>query len=371
METADIVVIGAGMAGASVAAALAATHRVILIEAEERPGLHSTGRSAALWSASYGPAPIRALTRAARAIFDAPGPEFGAHPILTPRGEMIVAPEDQMAAFAALAAELGPAVERIGAEEARRRFPLLRPGAVVDALADDSAMDIDVAALHAGFLRRFRARGGSLLTRAPATGLARDGAGWRVETSAGTVAAGIVVNAAGAWADEVAGRAGLPPLGLEPRRRTAAMAEVAAPGAAAWPMVVDAAESFYVKPGPAQFLISPADATPVPPHDVQPEEIDVATGIDRAERLLAIAVRRVPHRWAGLRSFLPDGVPAAGFDPLAPGFFWLAGQGGYGIQTAPALAEVAAALVRGEAVPAFAAAEGVRAADLAPARFRA
>ena len=368
-DRADVIVIGAGMAGASVAAELAGSHAVLLLEAEDQPGYHATGRSAAVYAPSYGPPVIRALTRASGRFFARPDSPHIPHALLTPRPAIFVARPDQQPALAALAAELGDALQPIPPEEACRRAPLLRPGYAAAALLDPGSSDIDVHALHQHYLRRLAAAGGRLLCRAAVTGLAHDGGQWQVETRRGRFAAPLVVNAAGAWADAVARLAGLPGLGLQPKRRSALIVDhPAGPVPEDWPMIVDAEEAFYVKPDAGRLLISPADATPSPPCDAQPEEWDVALCVDRVTRACDITVTRIGRKWAGLRSFLADGEPAAGFDPAAPGFFWLAGQGGYGIQTAPALSRAAAAILRGAPLPADIAAEGVSAAALAPDR---
>jgi D-arginine dehydrogenase len=365
----DVIVIGGGIAGASVAAELAADRAVALLEAEAQPGYHSTGRSAAVFMPSYGPPVIRALTRASRVFFESPPGDIG-HPLLHHRGALFIAREDQR-----------PALKRMAAEQAevtpvpapRDAVPLLREDYAAAALHDPHASDLDVAALHQHYLRRLRAAGGTLVSGAPVRALSREARRWQVETPAGTFAAPVVVDAAGAWADVIARLAGVRPLGLVPKRRTAMI--VAPPsqpeltaGLERWPLVVDIDEDFYLKPEAGKLLISPADATPTDPGDVQPEELDVAIGVERIERAFALSVRRIERKWAGLRSFLPDGDPAAGFAPDAEGFFWLAGQGGYGIQSSPALARAAAALVRGEALPEDIRAEGVSEEALSPAR---
>lgn len=360
----DCIVVGAGIAGASVAAELAPRMRVALLERESQPGYHTTGRSAALFTVAYGPPVIRALTRASGAFYRDPQSPHLSAPLLRPRGVVFVARPDQQDEMAALAEELGPAVQPLSAAEVRRQAPLLREGYAAGGLSDPSASDIDVHGLHQHYLRAFRAAGGTLLTGAEVTGLERAG-DWQVQCSAGTLRAPILVNAAGAWADELAALAGLPRRGLVPKRRTALI--VAAPEGLSpdgWPMVVDVAEEFYLKPDAGKLLISPADAEPSPPCDAQPEELQVALCIDRIERAFALSVRRIESKWAGLRSFLPGGCPLAAYEPGAPGFFWLAGQGGYGIQTAPALARAAAALVLGDPIPDEIAAEGVSAAGL-------
>lgn len=369
---ADFVVIGAGIAGASAAAELAAEARVILLEAEAQPGYHTTGRSAAMFAPSYGPGPVRALTRASEGFYNAPPEGFAEHPVLSPRDTLFVAREDQLGALDALETELGAAagLERLGPEALVRHQPLLRPGYAAAGLIDRSGADIDVAALHQGYLRQLRQRGGTLVTGARVTGLTRQGGCWQVETGKGALEAPVVVNAAGAWADELGALAGAEPIGLEPRRRTAMI--VAAPAGLATdplPLTVCAEESFYLKPDAGRLLISPANEDPEPPGDSQPDELDMAICVDRITRAFALEVRRIESRWAGLRSFVADKVPVAGFSERAEGFFWLAGQGGYGIQTAPALARVAAALALGQPVPADIAAEGLDAAALSPARL--
>lgn len=370
-DQADVVVIGAGIAGASVAAELAASRRVVLLERESQPGYHTTGRSAALYSPTYGPPAIRALTRASAAFFRNPPPGFAAGALLHPRNVLTVADEANRDAIAAAYAEVRgrSAVAVISGEEARRLMPLLRPEHSVAALLESDAADIDVHALHHGYLRRLKEHGGRLETAAEVRAVSRSGDGWRVETSRGAWRAPVVVNAAGAWADEIAALAGVATIGLVPKRRTALIVD--GPGGRvddAWPMVVDAAEAFYVKPDAGRLFLSPADETPSVPCDAQPEEIDVAICIDRVERALEIEVRHVLNKWSGLRSFVADKVPVVGFAPDAPGFFWLAGQGGYGIQSAPAVSRLAAALVTGEGMPADIADEGVAPGDLAPGR---
>ena len=367
----DIAVIGAGIAGAGVAAELAPHARVALLERESAPGYHTTGRSAALFTKTYGPAVIRALSRASEAFFDAPGEGFADHPLLTPRGTVLCARADQIARLEAELAELGPAsrIRRIDAAEARQLCPLLRADYLAAALRDDESRDIDVDALHRGFLRRLAAAGGATRLRAEVTALAPDPAGWRLALREDEITADVVVNAAGAWADEIGAMAGAARIGLQPKRRTAAI--VAAPDGvdpARMHMVVDIAEEFYLKPEAGKLLISPADETPSPPCDAQPEEIDVAIAVDRIECAFDLTVRRIEHKWAGLRSFVADKCPVVGFDPQRAGFFWLAGQGGYGIQTAPALSRTAAALVRGARVPSDIADQGVSAEALGPAR---
>lgn len=368
----DIAVIGGGIAGASVAAELAGEASVLLLEMESRPGYHTTGRSAAVYAPSYGPAPVRALTRASGPFFRAPPEGFASHALLAPRATLFVAREDQAEALAALRADLAGAAGTavLDAREVLEHQPLLRPGYGAQGLLDEGASDIDVAALHQGYLRRLRALGGRLETRAEVSALTRAPGHWRIDCRAGSFEAGIVINAAGAWADRIGAMAQAGQIGLQAKRRTALTVD--APGGIEienLPLTVCVEEEFYLKPDAGKLLISPANADPMPPCDVQPEELDVAICIDRIERAFALSVRRVASKWAGLRSFVADGVPVAGFSAQAEGFFWLAGQGGYGIQTAPALARVAASLVLGESIPADVAAQGLAEMDLAPARL--
>jgi len=365
----DAIVIGAGIAGASVASELSADCRVLLLERETQPGYHTTGRSAAVYTTSYGPPVIRALTRASGGFFNDPASPFLPHPLVHPRDVIFVAREDQQDTLASLRDELGDAVVAMSSVEISDKAPLLRHGYVAAALLDQSAADIDVSAMHQHYLRSFSARGGLLRTGAELRALTRTSTGWDAETSGGRFHAPVVINAAGAWADEVGRIAGLDPVGLIPKRRTVLIVAPPDPPAPAhWPMIVDADEQFYLKPDAGKLLISPADATPSPPCDAQPDEMDVAQCVDRVERAFDLNIRRIENKWAGLRSFLPDGDPLAAYDPDAPGFFWLAGQGGYGIQTAPALARVAAALVREQPIPDDIAAHGVDASALARQR---
>ena len=361
----DCIVIGAGIAGASVAAELSASQSVLVLERESQPGYHTTGRSAALYTTAYGPPVIRALTRASGNFFNARPAGPDAPPLLHPRGAAFVARPDQMGSLAKLRAELGDAVSDLTADQLERMVPLLRPGYARAGLFDRTAADIDVHALHQHYLRATRDNGGHIACDAGVLGLLRLADRWRIETLHGTVSAPVVINASGAWADEIAQLAGVAPLGLIPKRRTALI--VPPPPALqpdTMPMVVDADESFYMKPDAGKLLISPADETPSPPCDAQPDELDIAICVDRIERAFNLSVRRIESKWAGLRNFLPDGGPIAAYDGEVPGFFWLAGQGGYGIQSAPALARAAAALVQSRPLPADIADEGVTEASL-------
>ena len=307
---------------------------------------------------------IRALTRASGAFFENPPNAQFTAPLLHPRGVFFIARADQTEDLAQLQEELGAAVAPVSADEIIRTVPLLRPDYAAGGLFDSSASDIDVHALHQFYLRKFKATGGRIVTGERALEVSR-GAEWQVSTARARYTAPIVVNAAGAWADDVAARAGIAPKGLVPKMRTALI--VAPPHGVIpdnWPMVVDVAEQFYLKADAGNLLISPADAVPSPACDAQPDEYQVALCIDRIERAFELRIKRIQSKWAGLRSFLPDGCPLAAYEPSAPGFFWLAGQGGYGIQTAPALARAAAALIECKQLPDDILAQGVTEAAL-------
>jgi D-arginine dehydrogenase len=368
----DVAVIGAGMAGAALACFASEYARVLLLEREEQPGLHSTGRSAAMFIESYGTPQVRALTRASRPFLAAPPAGFAPTPLLSPRGTLYVGDANLVPALQALLAELqadGCAARWLDGEAARALVPVLRPETVAAAVLDPKAADIDAHALHQGFLRRARAQGTQLHCNAEVQALRREGGLWHIDTPAGSWAAANVVNAAGAWVDEVAGRAGLAPIGIQPRRRSAFVFEPPAGcDIRSWPCVAAVDEGWYFKPEAGLLLGSPANADPVPPHDVMPEELDIATGIARIEAATTLRIRRPRRTWAGLRSFVADGNLVAGFDPLAPGFFWLAGQGGYGIQTSPAMGAIGAALLLGRPRPDWAAAADGVTATLAPRR---
>jgi D-arginine dehydrogenase len=371
----DFIVIGAGMAGASVAAPLSLNGRVALLEAEQHAGVHSTGRSAALYSALYGNAVIRALTRASRPFFFDTPPGFSEVPLVVPRDTLYFARPDQAAALAAFRAspDIAAATLELTGSQARERLPVFLPGYLGSAVVDTGSADIEVDALHQAFLRQARTNGAQVCFDRAVRGLRFDQGRWFVDTAAGTLSAPVVINAAGAWGDEVARLAGVAPVGLKPGGRGGVWVDVRethAATAASWPAAIDIDETFYFKPDAGLMLLSPADAHPSPPCDAQPEELDIAIAVDRFEQATGVQVRRVRHRWAGLRVFSPDGVPVVGFDPVVPGFFWLVGQGGYGIQTAPAMGRAAACLATGQPLPTDIQAAGVTPAMLAKSRLR-
>ncbi len=369
----DVIVLGAGMAGASVAAELSPHRRLLLIEVEDQAGRHTTGRSAAMFFESYGNATVQGLTRASRAFLENPPEDFAQGPLMSPRAALFVAAPEQLPSLAAMHAEQGggSGLEAIDPAAAVRHVPILRPARVAGAAIDRSGCDMDVAAIHQGYLRLARRAGARIELGAGQVALEHRGGVWHATSRAGTFQAPVVVNATGAWADAVALAAGVPTVGLQPMRRTALTVPLPEGlDARAWPMTIDVDETLYFKPDAGQLLISPANEDPMEPCDVAPEELDVALALDRFETLTTLPVRRINHRWAGLRSFVADRSPVAGFAPQAEGFFWLAGQGGYGIQMAPALARAAAATLMGRPLPQDIARQGVSLDALSPRRLR-
>jgi D-arginine dehydrogenase len=368
-QQADIIVIGGGMAGVSAAAALAEGADVLVVEAEPQPGYHSTGRSAAYFAAAYGRPGLRALTVLSEAFLRNPPEGFTDVPLYHARDNMFFARPDQEASLQKLLDE-DSALQRIDEAAVRHRVPLFKPGHLAGAAWDRRGGDLDVDAILQGFLRQLRRRGGRLLADCRVTGLHRAGNKWRVEAGEYRFEAPVVINAAGAWADVVAELAGLQRLGIQPLRRTALIID--APGNAdvrGWPNMLDADEDFYFKPETGKILISPADETPSAPCDAQPDDLDVAWGVHHFEQATGLDIRHVAQRWAGLRTFAPDRDLVAGFDPRTDGFFWLAGQGGSGIASAPATASLVAHLIQ-QSTPRTGF-DGVKdlAARVSPARF--
>ncbi|MDI1267473.1 MAG: FAD-dependent oxidoreductase [Polaromonas sp.] len=372
-ESTDFLIIGGGIAAASVGYWLAPHGRVTLLEREAQPGYHSTGRSAALFMESYGTPQVRALTMASRAFLQSPPQGFAEHPLLGPRGAMMVATHGQDALLAAhwdILRAMTPHAQLLDSAGACARVPALRPGKVLGAVYEPDAADMDVHAIHQGYLRGLRHAGGRVVCDAEVTALARVGGLWRAQAGGQVYEAPVVLNAAGAWADMVAALAGLPGIGLEPRRRSAFIfAPPEGVNTSGWPMTGGVSEDWYFKPDAGMLLGSPANADPVAPHDVQPEEMDIALAIHRIEEMTTLSIRRPTRTWAGLRSFVADGDLVGGFDAQAPGFFWVAAQGGYGIQTSAAMGETCAALARSLPVPGRIAAFGLTAAMLSPSRL--
>jgi D-arginine dehydrogenase len=363
LPAADIAIVGAGIAGASLAAMIGGRARVLLIEAESQPGYHSTGRSAAFWSESYGGPFVQPLTTASQPWLKEKG-------FLHPRGCIHIAGAEGRAALDNLAADMagcGVAHQWLDRAALEAAIPGLRPHFTFG-LTEPTCQDIDVGGLHGDFLGRARRDGTTVRTDAAVTGIARDDDGWRISTRDGEIHATILVNAAGAWANRVAAMAGASPIDIQPYRRTIAQLATDPAMAADMPLVMDALGRFYFRPeAGGRLWLSPHDETPVDAHDVAPEELDVAIAIDRFEQVVDWRVLRRERAWAGLRSFSPDRLPVYGFDAKAPGFFWFAGQGGFGIQTAPAAAMLGAALLLDEALPDAVA--GIDAGRYAPARF--
>ena len=371
---ASAIVIGAGIAGASAAWALAERGSVTLVEQADSAGYHASGRSASLLSETSGHRIVCALAEASRRFFLSPPDGFVDHPLLSPRGLLWVgedADAERLDEVARSARTIAPSVRRLTPAEVLELVPHFRPHAVAGGgTFEPDAMAIDTDALLQGFLRGFRQRDGQLITSAEACELRRVDDMWEVTTSAGTLRAPMVVNAAGAWGDVIAERAAIAPLGLEPRRRTACVA-VLEDVDARLPLVMDVAGRYYFAPESGGLLISPADATLSAPCDARPEEIDVALALHRIQEATTLPVRSVRRAWAGLRTFSPDAAPVVGEDPDAAGFWWLVGQGGGGIKTAPAMAEALANMVHERPLPTAIIDRLVSAADLSPARFRA
>lgn len=373
MNTYDFIIVGGGIAGASAGFALADFGTVLLLEREPQFGYHSTGRSAAVFLKSHGPDVIRTLASASKAFLLQPPDGFTDYPLLKPRGMLLIGGRDDAAALDRTAEECGRYVEgvrRLNADQTRAMVPVLRDDYLGGAVFDPEAMDIDVHSLHYGFLRGLRARGGKTVTDAELISAEHSRGYWTARTPGGTFTARVLVNAAGAWCDKVAGLADAAPVGLVPKRRTAFIFQPPAGiSLENWPVVHDIHETFYFKPDAGKILASPADETPMQPCDVHPEDVDVAAAIDRIQRCASLPVTHIERKWAGLRSFVSDGCPVVGYDPQAVGFFWIAGQGGYGIETSAAIGRLSASLAATGVVPRDLADLGVHAETVSPARF--
>ena len=367
MQTADVVVIGGGIAGLSLAARIAPHVRVVVLEGESAPGYHASGRSVAFAHYGLGNEPVRTLTALSMA-------ELAAHGSLHPA--LHIAGAEEIAALDALEAvhrHYGCDHARVGPDEARALLPALKPEACAAALIDHGSLKLDTHAMLQAHVAALKAAGGALVTGARVGAIARAGDAWRVETPGETYAAPVVVNAAGAWADAIARMAGARAIGIEPRRRT--VISFPAPEGEdvhAWPFTKTVGEGFYLLPeGRGQLLASSMDQTPSEPCDAAAEELDKAIAADRVEQATTLPIRRISHSWAGLRSFAPDELPVVGEAAETPGFIWCAGQGGAGFQTAPALSRIAATAALGLAFPEDAAAAGLSFEAFSPARFGA
>lgn len=341
-----MIIVGAGIAGACLAAEIAPHARVLILEAEDQPGYHATGRSAAFWSETYGGPDIQPLSSASGPVLRDPPAGLGGESFLSPRGELFIATREDRRVLDRFVADFAAAGVALAEVDPGARCPGLRPE-WTEALWDETCADIDVARLHAAYLAAARRAGAELVCGA-AVEAAERGARWRVTTRAGVFEAEVLVDAAGAWADPVAKLAGAPAIGVAPLRRTMVQLRVDPPAATTLPLVRDARDRFYFKPeAGGRIWLSPHDEIPTDPCDAAPEEIDVAMAIDKLQTAVDWRIEAVERKWAGLRSFAPDRKPVYGFDPAAPGFFWCAGQGGFGIQTSPAAAKLAAAMLLG------------------------
>ena len=341
----------------------------MLIEAETTPGYHSTGRSAALYTGNYGVDVVRRINKASHAFYLNPPDGFGDAPLLTPRGMLTVAApgnEDGLSKILDLSAP-GFEVEKLDAASALRLAPLLRPERVAAAAYEASVMDINVSALHQGFLRGVKQRGGVLAVNKRVEKLDRREGQWQIAAGGDVITARVVVNAAGAWAEQVGAMAGARPVGLVPKRRTAIIVDSPVE-VGPLPTIDFVGSDAYIKPDAGRLMVSPGDQTPIEPQDVQPDEWDIAVLVDWLQTETLVSVSRIGHSWAGLRSFVTDGAPVVGFDAAVPDFFWLAGQGGYGIMMAPALGRAVAELIVAGALPDDFLASGLAEADISPSR---
>ena len=368
----DFLIIGAGVSGAGAGFELSRHGKVILLEAESQPGYHSTGRSAALYTRYYGNRVARALNQASLGFLETPPAGFADQPLLSPRGFLGFAPPEAADAVEHMLAldPSGREIAEISPAQAIDLVPILKPEAVGRAAYEEGVLDMDVHAIHQGFLRGLASRGGKVATDARVAAVDRGNGRWRIRAGSETYAAPVLVNAAGAWADEIGRLAGLAPIGLAPKRRTAIVIDVPGIDLRRWPGVDQLDNEHYFKPDADRLMISPGDVTPSPPCDAQPEDLDVALVVDWFERVTSVAVRRIGRRWAGLRSFVADDAPVCGPDPEAPGFHWLAGQGGYGIMMSSSLGRAVTGLITAGELPEDIRALGVTEADLSPARCR-
>lgn len=366
----DVLVVGAGIAGAGLASALAPHRRVLMIEAENMPGYHATGRSAAFWHESYGGVRVQPLSAASLDTLVRPPAEFSDRPFLSPRAALTLGQRSEAAevdAFAAEFAAKGVDVTRLSGAAVAAHVPGLRPD-WSEAAFEPACSDIDVAGLHAAYLRAAKRAGAELATRTGLRSARRSGGAWQVETTQGSLRAALIVDAAGAWADAVAAACGIAPVGIQPLRRTVLQLRLGVPVPAALPLTIHVGGDFYFKgASEGRVWLSPHDETPSEPCDAAPEDYDVALAIDRLQSVVDWPVAAVERKWAGLRSFAPDRIPVFGPDPREPAFIWCAGQGGFGIQTSPAISALLAAQL---GAPAPAGAIGaVDPAPFAPARF--
>jgi D-arginine dehydrogenase len=373
MSDFDVIIIGGGIAGASLACFLSPHAKILILEAEAHVACHSTGRSAAFFSESYGGPVVQPLTIASKDFLFSPPSGFADAPLVRPRGALHIARYDQQDVATNMFnayAKLSPNLHRIDKAAVDQLAPMLKPEWAISGIFDPDCNDIDVDILHQGYLRQARQHGAKLLTNAPVRGLLREGAHWQVATAQGQFSSAVVVNAAGAWGDRVGALAGLPAIGLTPMQRTIIVFSPSGyPVSPNAPLILDVGETFYFKPDGANIWASPSDETPVLAGDVQPDEITIAIAADRIENATRYHIPSISRRWAGLRTFAPDRAPVFGFDSRAQGFFWCVGQGGFGIQTSAAAAMLCAAQIAGHLIPDTLTQSGVSAARYAIQRF--
>jgi len=375
MKHTDFIIVGAGIAGASAASELAAKGRVVLLERESQPGYHSTGRSAASYEAADGVPNVRKLILAAGPFLHNPPDGFCDQPLLTPRGSLAVFREGQDEAYEAHCEVMASVADNprfIGPAEIRNLLPIISPEYCFKAIQNDSTFDINVDALHQGYLRKMKAHEGELFVNAEVEGIARsdEGGDWIVSSRAGEFRAPVLINAAGAWVDVIAEMAGVKPIGLQPRRRNAVLVNLPdGMDPSSWPLTFGFDPQFYFKPDAGRLMISPMDQIPSPPCDARPDDIDIAIAVDLMETATTLTVTRPEHTWAGLRSFVEDEMMVSGFDPDVDGFYWLTGQGGYGIETSPVMGAVTGALATGGSFPDWVASYGLSVDDLKPERL--
>jgi D-arginine dehydrogenase len=370
----DFLIIGGGIAGAGIAYFLAGEGTTMIIEMEDQPGYHTTGRSAAFFAETYGGAKIQPLTTGSKDFFQNPPPEFCDVPLLTKLGAIHIFEADQRTQAENIAEELMQALPDVSILERHaviERAPYLQAASLVGGIDDPDCGSLDVAALHQGYLRGAKQSGASIMVNAGLESAVFEGDRWRVKIRHGEIYTKTLINTAGAWADDIAERSGVKPIGIEPLQRT--IVTIANPDELPFnpkgSMIIDVDERFYFKPEGAGYLLSPADETPVAASDAQPDIEDVARAVNYFEAVTGATIRSVEAKWAGLRSFAPDRGPVIGYDVKVPGFFWNVGQGGYGIQTSPAWSRVAASLVLGRELPDDLAGHGCKYEEYSPARF--
>ena len=365
----DFCIVGAGIAGASIAAHLAKTHKVVLIDMEDRAGYHTTSRSAASYEPNYGPPPMLAFTRASDHFFKNPPKGFAEAALLTPRASLFFEAEGQAEHTAQLLSNAA-GLDEISIKQAIDVFPVLRPNYASRCFLDAHTADIDVDLLHRGYHKMFKSSGGTTLLSSPLVSAARKNAAWTLMCGSTELVATTIINASGAWGDVVAQTCGAKPVGLVPKRRSIGVVPISdGLDFKDWPMVTDVGETWYAKPQSGKLIVSSADATPVEPHDAYADDMAIAEGIDRLMTATTLEVERLEHSWGGLRTFAPDGNPVIGFDRHTDGFFWAVGQGGYGIQSCPALSATAAAMALHNAIPKDIIDLGLNPSDITPDRF--